>query len=218
MGFRDDFEATAKRAESLDRDLEKTRGELKRSEERLATVEEEEARLRGRLRSLGMPEEGSSQPTVQRQLHRGIGIVSIVLGLATSAFLYSVLGDWDAYIADDHVALTARGHEAHIALATYADTAEAIILAGMSILLVAIGIGLMFSHRWAKIASLLWATLALSFNVFTALVIDALHGHFTESVLLGAAVMTFFPVVLLVYGLWSTWRLIVPWTPRAPQK
>jgi len=206
MGFRDDLEAATKRAESFERDLATAKEELSRVSERLETQDREVDRLRGRLRAAGITDE--APPRSRRgTLDRSMGIAALVLGLADLGFLFHLTRDWTGYLAEDHAALTALGREAYVDLATYADVAEAWILAGMSLALCAIGVGILLGHRWAAVASLLWATLALAFNGFTALSIDAIHGTFTEDAITGGVIMTIFPVVFFVYGLIAVRRL-----------
>jgi hypothetical protein len=206
MGFRDDFEALSTRAEALERDLAKTRDELTGAQARVADGETEIDRLRGRLRAAGIEDEPPPR-RAPRASDRNIGIAAIVLAIVKLGWLGSLCVEWTGYVEGDHTRLAMLDRSAYADLVTYFDAAEIAVLASMSVVLCIIGVGLVRGQVWAAVASLLWATVALVVNVFTALAIDAIFGKFERETITGAVISTIFPLVMLVYGIVAVRRL-----------
>lgn len=207
MGFRDDFDATAKRAESLAQDLAKANDELRLTQEQLETRETELDRLRARMRSLGIADENQRRPKAS-SFQWGVGAISIVLGGMLLAMVGSLYAEWSDYIEEDNAALIALGREAYVELATFFNSADAVVDVSLSLVLCVIGVGTMLAHRWAAVASLMWGTVALTVNVFHALTIAALFGTISENATVGGFFMTIFPLFMLVYGIWAVRKLI----------
>lgn len=206
MGFRDDFEATAKRAESLEQDLAKANDELGSTQEQLEKRDTELDRLKARMRALGIADEDSSRPK-KDSFQFGVGIVAIALGIAMLGFIGAIYAEWSSYIEEEHAALIALGRAAYVDLATFFDTADAVVDVSMSLVLCVIGVGTLFGHRWAAVASLMWGTVALTVNVFHALAIAALYGTISEDAAVGGVAFTVFPLFMFVYGIWAIRKL-----------